>query len=89
MLQAPFNEDVADFRLRINNNLESSSVDNEETATATHSIAQSYLMEGDLLHAEIYFKKSAELYRKTSDKFSLAFCLAQYALILSTPTEIG
>lgn len=88
MLQAPFNENITDFRLRINNNLESSFGDDEETATSLHSIAQSYLMEGNLLQAEIYFEKSAELYRKTSDKFSTAFCLAQYALILRHLTRI-
>lgn len=53
-----------------------------EIATSLHSIAQSYLMKGQLNSAEKYFQKSVEAYRKTLDKDSLALCLSQYALIL-------
>ena len=85
MLEAPFKENPEDFRLRINNHLENNAVNNTdvlETATSLHSIAQSYLMEGNIGQAEAYFQRAVELYRKTPDEHSLIFCLGQYALIL-------
>ena len=85
MLEAPLNENPDHFRLRINNHLENNSLDNtniHETATSLHSIAQSYLMEGNISQAETYFQRAIELYRKTPDEHSLMFCSGQYASIL-------
>lgn len=85
MLEAPLNENPEYFRLRINDYLENNPLNNtniHETATSLHSIAQSYLMEGNGLEAEIYLQRAVGLYRKTSDEHSLIFCLAQYASVL-------
>lgn len=84
-LSAPFNEDAEVFRLKYLHALENSSGEGEniqQTAEALHSIAQSYLMEGNIKDAETSFQKAVKMYKKTSDEFSLAFCLSQYALIL-------
>jgi tetratricopeptide (TPR) repeat protein len=61
---------------------EKHTTDLHTTATAIHNIAQSYMMEGNLDEAEIYFQKASELYRATNDEYSLALCLSQYALVL-------
>lgn len=82
MLKISDNENFDDFRLGIRNHLEVNAEDIDETATSLHSIAQSYLMEGSLAEAEIYFEKAIALYRLTPDEFGRAFCLSQYSLIL-------
>lgn len=85
MLDAPFNEDAEKFRLKFFKVLENYSNEEQniqEVAGALHSIAQSFMMEGKLEDAEMYFQKAVEVYKKTEDKYSLAFCLSQYALIL-------
>lgn len=89
-LSAPFNEDAEKFRLKFLNALKNSSNKEEsilQTAEALHSIAQSYLMEGNVEDAETYFQKAVEMYKKTLDEFSLAFCLSQYALILRNKSK--
>lgn len=62
--------------------LSQTGLDEHSVAVATHNLAQSYLMEGKLSEAETFFQKAIELYKKTVDQHSLAFCLSQYALIL-------
>jgi tetratricopeptide (TPR) repeat protein len=85
MLSAPFNESADEFRVRFFKILESyreGKQNIQEFAGALHSIAQSYMMEGKLEDAGKYFENSIEAYKKTKDKYSLAFCMSQYALIL-------
>lgn len=90
LISAPSSEDTKEFRLKVLGTLENSFDKKEnihQTAEALHNIAQSYLMEGNIKDAETYFQKAVEMYKKTLDEFSLAFCLSQYALILRNKSK--
>lgn len=78
ILSAPLYEDGEQFRLKYQNG------DSHENAEVAHSIAQSYLMEGRLEEAEIYFQKAIQAYEQSNnaDYAGLAMCLSQYAVVL-------
>ena len=85
VVEAPFKQDIEEFRRRFDSYLENNStreLNIHEVASVLHSIAQSYLMEGKPDEAETHFQEAIELYKKTEDEYSLAFCMSQYALIL-------
>lgn len=81
-LELPFNESFEDFQGRLHKFLIDLDHNDLEIAITLHSLAQSYMMQGNLDKAEAYFQKTVEHYRTTIDEYSLVFSMSQYALVL-------
>ena len=58
-----------------------------DIACAFHDVAQSNLMNGQIKDAEKHFHQAVDQYRRTSDEYSLAFCLFQCALVLRAQSK--
>jgi tetratricopeptide (TPR) repeat protein len=81
-LEIPLNDSFEEFQKRLSFDFEANTYSNWEIATNFHSLAQTYMMQGNLDRAELYFEKATEFYRITIDKHSLVLSLSQYALVL-------
>jgi tetratricopeptide (TPR) repeat protein len=84
VLNVPFDEKTEWLQVELADILKNSKdTENiQKIATTLHSVAQSYLMKGQLDNAEVCFQKAVEVYRKTIDEHSLVLCLSQHALVL-------